>query len=238
MRKMLLAVIGAGSAAVLLTILGIQATLQWMESAPGAGGCVKTGYPMAVAGTDLVVRYQAHFQGPFWEDVEQRRSVSTTALSVWNPGEKYILQGAVVLEWEGRTLVFEIRELPPGGEVLVLEKDAQPYIPGVPEFCYGWCRTEIPTGVTPVSVRLQGNVFTVTSEVDTPLDEVHLFYKIQSPDSGLFLGGNAREITLWGLQPGETRKISLPLGGPEHTALVRIWTGGMELQKNPLRPFG
>jgi len=237
MRKMLLAVIGVGSAAVLLTILGIRGTLQWMEAASISGGGI-TGYPMAVAGTDLVVRYQAPYQGPFWEDAKQRRTVSTTALSVWNPGEKYILQGAVVLEGDGRTLVFEIRELPPGGEVLVLEKDAQPYTPGIPKSCYGWCRTEIPTDASPVSAQLQGNVFTVTSESGEPLEEVRLYYKLQSPDSGLFLGGNAQEITLWGLQPGETRKITLPLGGPENTALVRIWTGSKEIHKNPLHLLG
>ena len=132
MRRMLLAVVGLGLGAGFLGLFFGLIAWEWSEPMPNGNppGC----YPLAVEGTQLRVLFQAEYRGPM------NGSVCGTAAAVLveNMGLVPLSRGAVVLEQQGRTLVFELKDLKPGERILLLEKDAQPYQPGRPQRCYGW----------------------------------------------------------------------------------------------------
>ena len=208
MRKMLLAVIGAGSAAVLLTILGIHGTLQWMESVSQAGVCVRTGFPMAVAGTDLIVRGLSSYQGPFWEDTSDEEVGNVAALLIENTGG-YVAEGAVVLEWGEDRMVFELYDVPPESQVLVLEKDKQAFRTGIPTECYGWEMEMYPEMRGYVAVEPLGErSILVNNCTDQVIPVVWICYRSYDPQSGVLIGGISYGIEVRNLQPEECRVVT------------------------------
>ena len=166
---------------------------------------------MEVEGTDLTVIYIAGYAGAFWEDDSGAVVENTAVLLVENSGDLLAAEGAVILQWEGETMVFELEGIPPGQRVLILEKDAQPYRPGLPSACYGWCREEYPENmghVTAVGAYHGGML--VTNHTTATIPAVDIWYKAWNPDSGIYIGGIARRFQVEQLQPGESRTVYPP----------------------------
>ena len=122
MRKMLLTVLMVGSGGGMLLVFCLVLLMQTMP--PGIGsGMRETGvFPIEVSETALWVLQLTDYRGPFLEDPNSQETVHSAAILVENRGGLYISAGAVILQRQEDQLVFEIRDLPPGAKVLVLEK--------------------------------------------------------------------------------------------------------------------
>ena len=65
------------------------------------------------------------FDGPFYEDRSEEEIIGVAALELKNNGDTLVEYVEAVVYQENRQLRFEATYIPPGGSVLVLEKDAQ-----------------------------------------------------------------------------------------------------------------
>jgi hypothetical protein len=150
----------------------------------------------------------ASYEGPFWEDSSDAEVVDTAALLVENTGG-FIAQGAVVMEWEDRRMVFELQDLPPGAKVLVLEKDKQRFCSQTPTGCYGWETESYPEDMGHVTAEDAGGMYmAVTNYTDGIVPVAEVRYRSCDPGSGMFIGGTSYGVEVRDLQPGERRLIS------------------------------
>jgi hypothetical protein len=148
------------------------------------------------------------YRGPFLEDPESRETVDTAAILVENRGGLYMAAGAVILQRQEEQLVFEVRDLPPGGQVLVLEKDAQGFTGAVGWQFFGWAREEYPEQPGWLRYEQLPEGLAVTNVSDQLLPVVELTYK-RAGAAG-YIGGVSFHYTLRGLAPGETKILPLP----------------------------
>lgn len=221
MRKTLLAVVMVGYGMGMLFLFGAVVLLQLMPSEPrpvmGEGGL----YPLAVPDTELWVLQLTEYAGPFLEDPDSGKTVRTAAVLVENRGGLFVSAGAVVLQRQQEQLVFELRDLPPGEKVLVLEKDAQAFAGALGWECCGWMREEYPEQWGWVSLAQLPGGLSVTNVSDQTLPCVLLTYKRRSADGDAFVGGISFSSTLGALSPGETRILSLPHYGQDRIQVVK-----------------
>lgn len=215
MRKVLLAAAGIGTGVTMLVMFGVSILFQCVsaqaQELPQVQGLV---FPYIIEGTDLEAQQLVWYEGPFWEDGSEKEVVNAAALLVENTGCMIIAEGAVVLEWDGGRMVFEIHDLPPGSRVLVLEKDAQSFRRDMPEQCYGWARGLYPEDMGHVTVEdSQGAGMTVVNHTNGTVPVTRICYKTRDPASGIFIGGISYAVEVRDLQPGERREIS-----PHHYA--------------------
>ena len=221
MRKMLLAVVCVGSGAFMMLLFGAVVLYQtlppYLEPVVSKG----TNFPLTVPDTPLAVLQVTQYTGPFLEKAGSQETVTAAALLVENVGGLYVAQGAVILELSGRQLVFELRDLPPGGKALILEKDAQPYIRETVWSCYGWAREEYPECFDWVTFEHLPQGLAVTNVTEATLPLLQLTYKRRTGQSNTFSGGISFQTTLQDLKPGETRLLKLPHYTQNGVAVVR-----------------
>lgn len=209
MKKGLLAVLSVGSGCVLLLLFGVSILYQCLNDSVLALPWQGPPFPMKVEGTALSVLQLMPYEGPFWEAGVAASVERAAALLVENTGGEYVSQGAVVLQWEGTTLVFELYLLPPGEKALVLEKDRQTLPEKQPDRCYGWSQTEYPESMGQVAVEEAGGVtMAVVNRSGGRIPLVQICYKSYHPESGIFLGGIAYTVEIRNLQPGERRLLT------------------------------
>ena len=220
MRKILLGVFCVGSGVVMAVLFG--AVVLWQSLGytihPQAS---EMDFPMAVPETSLSVLQLNSYEGPYLESEEPKETVKSAAVLVENKGGLYVSQGAVVLEQAGKQLVFEIKDLPAGQRVLVLEKDAQ----AVDNFhgwtCYGWCREEYPEQQSWIEIKQISQGLAVTNVTDHTLQVVHLTLKRQASQGNTLIGGISLQRELQNLKPGETRFLSIPQNWIGQVRVVR-----------------
>ena len=209
MRRTMLAVTSGVMGFVLLVLFGAAVLWQSMDvkaSTLPLGKLVS--FPCDVSGTDLRALQLASYEGPFWEDHGDAEVTDVAALLVENTGG-FIAQGAVVLEWEDDRMVFELRDLPPGARVLVLEKDMRRFLQAIPVGCYGWETESYPEDMGHVTAKDIGGMYmAVTNHTDAVIPVAEVCYRSWDPDSGMFIGGTSYRTEVWDLQPGERRIIS------------------------------
>ena len=118
-------------------------------------------------------------------------------------------QGAVVLEWEDRRMVFELWDIPPGARVLVLEKDKQRFFMGMPTGCYGWETESYPEDMGHVTAEDAGGMYiAVNNHTEGIVPVAEICYRSCDPGSGMYIGGISYRVEVRDLQPGERRIIS------------------------------
>ena len=207
MRRGLLTALSVVLGMVCMLIFGVHMVIQCIPvqaSQPRREAAAKS-FPRAVEGTELKVQHLVSYEGPFWEDGSEEKVAGVAALLVENTGGMMVAHGAVVLEWEERTLVFELSALPPGSRVLVLEKDRQSYQNANPTQCYGWTQKEYPENMGHVTVEdIGGMTMAVVNHTNGRIDAVQICYKTRS-GSGIFIGGISYTVEVKNLRPGERR---------------------------------
>lgn len=228
MRKGLLAVLSAGFGCVFMLVFGISIACQCLAST-GLLSQLKTAglrrYPIAVEGTSLLVRQMVNYEGPFWEDGTSASVERVAALLVENAGGEFVSRGAIILQWEEQTLVFELYVLPPGEKMLVLEKDRQDLPTLQPEMCYGWSQGEYPEYVPWIAVEEGGGTtMVVENRGSERIPLVQICYKTRNRSSGIFLGGIAYTVEVRNLRPGERRLLTPFRYTCENSEVVRIQT--------------
>ena len=183
-----------------------------------------TFYPRSVMGTDLLAVTALEYDGPFWEDGSNEEVSGVAALVVENQGGLLVSSGAVILELEKEWLVFEISFLPPGGKVLVLEKDRKRYCYGSNVTCYGWTREEYPEDAGLVSVESMGlNGLLLTNNTGCIVPGVQIHYKNYNAETGMFLGGISYCVTEEDLMPKEIRLLNPIQFAARESRIVSIY---------------
>jgi hypothetical protein len=228
MRKGLLAVLSIGLGCVCLAVfacciawqcLGTRSHLQQLPLKK------EEVFPMTVEDTPLAVLQMLPYQGPFWEDGMETTVDQVAALLVENTGGEFVSRGAVVLQWESATLVFEVYLLPPGERVLVLEKQRQKLPQLQLQRCYGWSQGEYPEYIDQVAVEEAGGVtMAVVNRSDEWIPLVQVCYKTRNQESGVFIGGIAYTVEIRNLRPGERRLITPYRYVCGNSQVVRIQT--------------
>lgn len=165
-----------------------------------------------IAGAMLVARSLLPYDGPaLWDEEGELSGVA--ALELWNAGDQTI-RYAEILVWQGqKAYTFTVTYIPPGGHVIVPEKNRSPYTrEAVTEIEYAVVvpMEEVPAAA--VSVTEDG-VFTlhVTNATLAPLSCVRVFYKQYDAQRDAYIGAMTYSAVINGLGPGET-KMLVPYG--------------------------
>lgn len=200
---------GACAGGVLLALFALSVARQWVEvSAVAPMPPQRLQLPCQVEGTYLLAKRLVRYEGPFREDGTDEEVADVAALVLENHSGLVIDRGAVILEWEGARMVFELSELPPGARMLVLEKDRQAYPVSPALRCYGWTQTSYPEYTGSVAaVQTQQSGITVINRTAETLSTVTVRYKSYDPGSGMYIGGITYTVELSDLQPWERRLI-------------------------------
>ena len=224
MRRAMLLILGFGAGGIMLLLLVVVVKGQVSGEAIKAFLPYDTFYPRSVMGTDLLAVTALEYDGPFWEDGSNEEVSGVAALVVENQGGLLVSSGAVILELEKEWLVFEISFLPPGGKVLVLEKDRKRYSYGTNVTCYGWTREEYPEDVGLVSVESMGlNGLLLTNNTGCTVPGVQIHYKNYNTETGMFLGGISYCVTEEDLMPKEIRLLNPLQFAARESRIVSIY---------------
>ncbi len=164
-----------------------------------------------VVGAMLIAKSLLPYEGPvLWDE---RESLSTVAaLELWNAGDRGIRYAEVVLQQGERTLTFTATYIPPGGRVIVPEKDRQVYTQeAVADIAYPVViPMEGEMGSETVDVAESGMfALTVTNGTKDCLPCVRVFYKQYDAGQGAYVGGVTYSAVLTDLKPGESRGLML-----------------------------
>lgn len=206
MRRAMLLIFGFGAGGILL--LGWISIIQAQGSEKNTAQLLSYDrfYPRSVMGTDLLAVSAMRYDGPYWEDGTNEVVSGVAALVVENQGGLLVSSGAVIVEMDKQWLVFEISFLPPGGKVLVLEKERKSYPRESAVACYGWTREEYPENPGLISVESMGlNGVAFTNHTGSTVPSVQVYYKNYDPETGMFLGGITYCLVEEDLMPREVR---------------------------------
>ena len=209
MRRAMLLFLGFGAGGIILLLLVVVVQGQVKGDVVKSFLQYDTFYPRSVMGTDLLAVTALEYDGPFWEDGSNETVSGVAALVVENQGGLLVSSGAVILELEKEWLVFEISFLPPGGKVLVLEKDRKHYAYGSNVTCYGWTKEEYPENMGLISVETMGlNGLRLTNHTGCAVPSIQVHYKNYDPEREMFLGGISYCVTEENLKPKEVRLLN------------------------------
>lgn len=209
MRRAMLVILGFGAGGIILLFLLVVVQGQVSGDAVKAFLPYDTFYPRSVMGTDLLAVMALEYDGPFWEDGSNEAVSDVAALVVENQGSLLVSSGAVIVELEKDWLVFEFSFLPPGGKVLVLEKDRKSYSSVSAITCYGWTREEYPENPGLISVEAMGlNGLTLINHTGCTVPSLQVHYKNYDTERGMFLGGISYCVTENNLMPKEVRVLN------------------------------
>lgn len=183
-------------------------------------------FPVSLARCALTVEEQACYEGPFPEDGTDRYVVDTAALVISNHSGTTVERGAVILRQQDRVYIFEVYALPPGEKALVMEKYGRPYTGARVTACFGWSETEGRETDRCVDIREEGiERLSVTNVSAGRLDGIRIRFKTYDPDSGMYIGGIAYEVTVRSLAPGETTTLTPYRYLKDHSRIVSVTAG-------------
>lgn len=223
MRRGILVIIGLGIGAMLLFCLVVSVRAQLLGEVPKAYAPRDTFYPRSVMGTDLLAVRTVEYSGPFWEDGSNEEVLKVAALIVENQGELMVSSGAVIVEFGKDRMVFELSFLPPGGKVLVLEKERKYYSNESPVSCYGWTKKEYPENPGLISVESTGlNGMTITNHTGCTVPSIEVHYKNFDLESGMYMGGITYCIIEEDLMPREVRALSPDNFAARESRIVQV----------------
>lgn len=223
MRRWLLVILGLGVGGIMVAYLigTVQAQVNGAE--PKAYAPSDSFYPRSVMGTDLLAVRTVEYEGPFWEDGTNEQVSGIAALVVENHGGLMVTGGAVIVETGEERLVFEFTFLPPGGTVLVLEKDRRPYLHESPVTCYGWTKEEYPENPGLVSVESRGlDGLTITNHTGCTVPSIQVHYKNYDEEKGMFLGGVSYCLVEKDLMPREVRVLNPQYFSARESRIVQV----------------
>lgn len=182
-------------------------------------------FPYVLRDTGLIAEGLAGYEGPFPEDGSSEEGApvaDAAALMVMNPGKEGVLSALVTITQGEETLRFYLTYLPPGGRVLVVEKDGKRFSRERVTDCrcllldrsFGESAPDIPVTETETGLRVENR----TEQTVT----VTVYYKSYYAPDRFYLGGQTRSVTLKELRPGETREFLPPHYAPGSSRVV--WT--------------
>lgn len=223
MRRAMLLILGFGAGGMMLLAFLWMIQVQQNGAKTVAFLQYDTFYPRSVMGTQLLAVKATRYDGPYWEDGTNEEVTGVAGLVVENHGGLLISAGAVIVEMGKERLVFELSFLPPGGKMLVLEKDRKPYTHQNPISCYGWTKEEYPENPGLVSVDTVGlDGLTLTNYTGCTVPGVQVQYKNYDQETNMFLGGITYCLEESDLLPREVRMVSPAYYTARGSRVVRI----------------
>lgn len=187
-----------------------------------------------VAGAMLIASHLLPYDGPVLWDGEGTDLSSVAALELWNAGDTGV-EYAQVIVWQGeRELRFEVTYIPPGGRVIVPEKDASPYFRGAVTDIEYPVVVPMEEAVQTDAVAIAENgafAMTVTNVTENTLSCVRVFYKQYDAQKGMYVGGVTYSAVLTDLKPGESRNLMpycYAAGYAKVAAVVTEWKGAAD----------
>ncbi len=175
------------------------------------GGAVEK----VASAADLYSLEICSYSGQFMEDNSFEEVENVAAMRLENRSEEFLDLATITYDLgEGKEAVFEVKGLPAGETVLVLEKNRLPLtgnekFTGYPEVEASFNKYAITT-TNDISVEVKDGVLIVSNMTRSTLENVTIYYKLTDAE-GNFLGGVAYVSSVGDLKPQETKEKDAPL---------------------------
>lgn len=161
-------------------------------------------FPCEVPGHNLRIEKLAPYTGIFVEDGTNQQTTDVAMILVQNTGDSAVEYAEIMIDYQGKTLCFQITALPAGERMVVQEKNRS----GVPKGVAGRAsalvvhRTRM--HIAPeISVSDNGdNSLTVKNLTDKTIPTVRIFYKYYMEKENMFVGGIAFTVRIDSLGAG------------------------------------
>ncbi len=206
-KRGLLLAVGFGASLGLLMLLAMDIHAQAARSVPVLSVQEAFSLPCRIAGTPLLAEQIVCYEGPFSEDGTDREVADVAALILRNTGPVELAHAQVLIRQGQRQLLFRATNIPAGAAVLVLENRGAAYVQAAYSSCSGMAVREEAVSLTPQQLRVEAvelATMRVTNLTDRPLENILLYYKTWSGDSGLYLGGITYKTRIAALGAGES----------------------------------
>lgn len=164
-------------------------------------------FPMPVAGTTLVAKALAFYDGRFLEDGSDREVINVLALEVQNVGNDHIRKAHIELKFTDMTLNFLGEHIPSGGKVLLIERNCAKSLQGEITDCAGWQFASASVGNAELDISASDSdlgLLSVTNHAQNTVFNVEIFFKSWVEPPGMYVGGVAHCVKIEKLAPGET----------------------------------
>lgn len=161
-----------------------------------------------VAGAMLVARNLLPYDGPKIWDVEGE-TAGVASLELWNAGDTAV-RYAEILVWQGqKAYTFTATYIPPGGRVVVLEKNGSPYTrDAVTDVEYAVV-VPMEASAAAVSVTEDGAFsLKVRNESQEILSVVRVFYKQYDAQKDVYIGSMTYSAVIHDLRPGDSKSLA------------------------------
>ena len=168
---------------------------------PSENETVGLQFPCEVPGHNLKLEKLALYSGLFVEDGTNRQVADVAMLMVYNSGDSAIEYMEITVEYQDKTLSFQITALPAGERMVVQEKSGNTIPEGKALRASALVvhRTQMDVAKE-VSVKDNGdNSLTIKNLTDETLPAVRVFYKYYMEEENLFVGGIAFTVRITGL---------------------------------------
>ena len=204
-----------------------EEVLRFYEAAPSDAIWTTQGeealeFPYVLRSAGLIVQHIAQYEGPFLEDGSQEPVADVAAVMISNPKKQGIRSAEISLWQGGEILEFSLTYLPPGGKVLVLEKNRKRYSqePITQCVCTALQLGDFYKEKGEITVVEQKDTLVVENRTQRHIEKAVLYYKEYMESGNYYLGGRTRTTVVEDLQPGERRQI-LPYGyAPGYSRVV------------------
>lgn len=165
-------------------------------------------FPVPLQGTDLIVRGIYPYDGAFWEDGSGCLVTGVAAILVENAGSYGIEKANIVVGQGDRLLKFDCTTIPPGAQVVILERNKSGFSRDRVKYCFGSQRLQLEGWDLSVVSWESPDIATLclTNVTDSPIYGVELLYKDHL--QGMYVGGATNSYYIEELLPGETIQIT------------------------------
>ena len=161
-------------------------------------------FPCEVPNHSLRIEKLEPYSGMFVEDGTNRQVTDVAMLLVYNHGTTAVEYTEITVEYQGKTLTFQITALPAGQKMVVQEKSGAAIPAGVPlsasALVVHRAQMQIAQGLSVVDNG--DNSLTIKNLSGETVPTVRVFYKYYMADENLYVGGIAFTVRVTNLAPG------------------------------------
>ena len=170
---------------------------------PDDDGVLGIQFPCEVPGHDLKIEKLAPYSGLYVEDGTNVQVTDVAMLLLHNTGDTAVEYTEITVEYEEKTLTFQVTALPAGERMVVQEKYGNAVPEGTPKSASALvvhrAQMRIPSEIT---VTDNGdNSLTVKNLTGQTIPTVRVFYKYYMENEDLFVGGIAFTVRITNLGP-------------------------------------
>lgn len=159
--------------------------------------------PYAIKGTQLVVQGVTGYEGAYMEDGSNEEVVDVAALILKNNGAM-VREAEITIYAADQQFTFYATMIPAHSELLVLEKDKKIWQTHRVVSVEGWASDEPTTDVSLRIIEEGLGTLKLTNTTNEMLDQLTVYHKGWSEETGMYLGGITYETLVDRIAPGET----------------------------------